>query len=438
MRPGLSFPALAASQALSLLGTRMSGVAVGFAVYAATGKAAPLLLFFFFSELPATLMGSLAGAYVDKKDARRIAVAADAAQALASAFLALSFLLHLFSPPILYAVGLAQGLAGAFQEPAAGVIVSRLVPDKGRDRATALLGAAHPMAGLLAPALAGLLYPLIGIAGIVGIDLATFLVSALTLLSLRLPSPSSDGPVEAESLGSGLRAGLRFLFVEKRALGVLVVVAAFANFLLNGPLGLAIPYLLARSGDTGSAGLALALEGAGGIAGSALLTVLGQARSRPRSFLLGLCLAGAGMTALGIARPALVIGSCLFFVIAALQSWSRLSATLMAEAPPAMRGRILSISAQLGYLGATLSFFLIGPLADRVAEPAARGGGLPPPFTGPGSGMGLIVSLAGIVLFALAAATLASPAIRRLGREDPLLMPTPGPRATADEGGTSA
>lgn len=419
MKQGSALSLLALGQALSLIGSRMSGVAVGFAVYATTGAAAPLLLFSFFAELPATLIGGLAGAHIDGRDARKIAVLADAVQALASALLAASFLLGFFSVWILYAVGLTQGFALAFQEPASQVVLSRLVPDRGRDRANALLGAAHPAASLLAPALAGLLYPLIGIGGIVGLDLATFLLSAATLLALRLPSPPEAAPQEGMALLGSFAEGLRFLRGEGRTLARFVLVAALCNFLLNGPLGLAIPYLLARTGSEAATGLALSLEGAGGLAGSALMALLGSARSRTISFLRGMLLAGASMVFLAFARSPLLIGLGLFATIASLQTWSRLSSTVMARAPEALRARVLSLSSQLGYLGATASFLLFGPLADRVAEPAARGGRLLSPlFGGPGGGMGFLIGVAGLLLLLLAASTLLSSRIRALGRPE--------------------
>lgn len=416
-----SFPALAVSQALSLVGSRMTGVAIGFGVYATTGKVAPLLLFSFFAELPATLLGSLAGALADRHDARRMAVFADALQAAGSAFLAASFLGGFFSPAVLYATGLLQGVGAALQEPAGQLLLARLVPDEGRDRANAILGAAHPAAGLLAPALAGLLYPVIGVAGIVAIDLSTFLVSAATLPGLRLPpalggAPAAASPGPREGLRDSLLAGFRFLSRGGKRLAALILLAGLANFLLNGPLGLAVPYALARTGSEGASGFVLSLEGAGGIIGSLLLAWRGRSRGRAGSFLAGLAAAGLGMVGLGLSRQPLLLGLSLFLIIASLQTWSRLASIIMAEAPRGMEGRILALSSQLGYLGATASFFLVGPLADGLAEPAARAGTLPTPFLGPGGGMGLVILAAGAMLFLLALAGIANPGLRRLGK----------------------
>lgn len=67
-RPGglRTFYALAATQAFSLIGSRMTAVAVGVWVFAETGRTAPLLLAAFLLEIPGMLVGSLAGVLVDR------------------------------------------------------------------------------------------------------------------------------------------------------------------------------------------------------------------------------------------------------------------------------------------------------------------------------------------------------------------------------------
>jgi MFS family permease len=74
------------TQTLSLLGSRMSAVALGIYVFTTTGQVTPLLLVSFFAELPGMLGSSLAGVMVDRWDRRRVMMLADAGQAAASLF----------------------------------------------------------------------------------------------------------------------------------------------------------------------------------------------------------------------------------------------------------------------------------------------------------------------------------------------------------------
>ena len=57
----VTFYALLLTQTFSLIGSRMTAVAIGIWVFRETGQTAPLLLIAFFTELPGMVGGSLAG-----------------------------------------------------------------------------------------------------------------------------------------------------------------------------------------------------------------------------------------------------------------------------------------------------------------------------------------------------------------------------------------
>src|SRR5690606_36424183 len=86
-----TFYFLVITQTLSIIGSRMTGVALGIRVYTETGNAAPLLLFSFFNELPAMLGSSFAGVFVDRWNRKRVLVLSDSGQALGSLLLLISF-----------------------------------------------------------------------------------------------------------------------------------------------------------------------------------------------------------------------------------------------------------------------------------------------------------------------------------------------------------
>ena len=47
----------------------------------------------------------------------------------------------------------------------------------------------HYGSNIIAPAIAGVLYPIIGLGGILPIDLATFIVAIATFIWIRIPQP---------------------------------------------------------------------------------------------------------------------------------------------------------------------------------------------------------------------------------------------------------
>jgi len=221
------FYTLLVTQTLSLLGSRMTSIGVGIWVFTVTGKTAPLLLTSFFNELPGMLAGSLAGVLVDRWDRRRIMIFADAGQALGSILLMVSFLSGHFQVWHLYAVTFWQGIFAVFQSPAERAATTMLVPEDQRERANAIKETSFPLAGILAPILTGLLYTSIGIAGIISIDLATFLVAVIFLFFIQIPHPASTeaglaalGGFWREALGA-----LRYV-ATRRALFVFMLFTA--------------------------------------------------------------------------------------------------------------------------------------------------------------------------------------------------------------------
>src|ERR1700677_905657 len=86
-----TFYVLLVAQAISLLGSQISGLAVSIAVFRQTGHATPLALVAFFSAAPRIVLGGFAGALADRFDRRRIMLAANVGYVFTSGLLLASF-----------------------------------------------------------------------------------------------------------------------------------------------------------------------------------------------------------------------------------------------------------------------------------------------------------------------------------------------------------
>lgn len=414
-----TFYTLVITQTLSIIGSRMSGIAIGIRVYAETRDAAPLLFFSFFNELPAMLGNSFAGVLVDRWNRRVVMMVADAGQALGSLVLLFSFASGEFQLWHLYAVALFQGICAMFQSPAKSASVTMLVPDSQRDRANAIQAMSFPLAGVIAPALAGVLYALVGITGVILVDLATFLVAVGVIFFIHIPQPqqSEESAAAGGDWWAEWRGGLRFLWARPALLGLVLYLTAL-NFLLNGPLGLNIPYLMTRTGSESTTGAILAIESLGGFIGASLLAARGRVRSRLRAGLGGMLIVGVMFLLFATARSPLLLAGSLFLLMGVLQVWAVFTSLIQIKTPPDMQGRIFSIADQFGYLGATISFLLVGPLVDDILEPAAQtpawAAFAPVVGSGEGAGMALVLLTAGVIILGLTILLAIQPAMRRM------------------------
>ncbi len=416
----VTFYALLVTQTLSLIGSRMTTVALGIWVYTTTGQTTPLLLTAFFTELPGMLGAGLAGVLVDRWSRKSVMILADVGQALGSLLLLASFVSGAFQLWHLYAVSLLQGIFAVFQGPAERATVTLLIPEQHRERANAIMQMAFPLAGVLAPVVTGLIYGVVGVTGVIAVDLATFLVAGSVVSVLTIPRPpvSEEGQAGRGNLLAELRGGLRYLR-RRRPLLIFLLYMTLYNFLLNGPLDLSIPYLISLTGSEARAGLGLGIASAGALAGAALMTVLGGYRPRLRLFLFGALLNGLMFLMLGTARSFPLVSLALFLVVLPLPANGALfTSILQVKTPPDLQGRVFALESQLALLGSTVSFLLIGPLVDRVIQPRVGGPGwhwvAALVGSGPAAGIGLVLVVTGLLMLAATLLVFGVPSVRRM------------------------
>jgi MFS family permease len=427
-RPSVRLPVyyvLLATQTLSLIGSQVSEYAVSIAVFRATGHATPLALVAFFSMAPAILLAGLGGALADRFDRRAMMLIANIGFSLVSGLLLLSFVSGAFQLWQLFALTFCASVFGALHRPALQASTAMLVADGHRDRANAIAQMAGPAAGVVAPAVAGVLYAVVGVAGAIAIDLATFLAAIAVLAIVRIPRPAqtSAGRAMGGAAWRQIFDGYRYLAGRPALLGFCGYVA-LVNLFSYGALVLLTPYLLARTGSAQVLGAVLAVMNVGGIAGSLALGAGLRLRSRMNTVMLGIVGFGLCIGLAGAARGTAPIGASLFVMFFALAFtnapfWS----IMQAKVAPDLQGRVFAAYGQMASLMAPIAALVAGPLADGVFEPARR----QPAWRsvgwlvgdGPGAGMGLVFVLAGVVILALSAAAYAVPAVRRLETDLP-------------------
>jgi hypothetical protein len=137
--------------------------------------------------------------------------------------------------------------------------------------------------------------------------------------------------------------------------------------------------------------------------------------------LVGMALTGAMFLVFGVARTPILLGVSLYLLFVPLPVQGAMGTSILqARVPPDIQGRVFAVRDQLGYLGATMSFLLVGPLIDRVLEPAVGGPrwGAVAPLVGdtPGSGMGLLVVVTGVLILLVTALAALNPRIRGLDK----------------------
>ena len=425
-----TFYTLILTQTLSLMGSRISGLALGIWIYSTTGNATPLALVAFFSTIPTVLASSISGVLADRWDRRYVMMLADAGQAVGTVLLLLSVLSGDFQLWHLYLVTFIQAIFGVFQGPAFQASVTMLVPDGQRDRANAIQQMTGPAAGVFAPAIAGAVYALVGLEGAILLDLATFLVAVVVIYLVRIPRPeqTAEGLAASGTVWKEALAGLKYLWRLKGLL-FLTLYIALVNFLVGGVMVLSTPYLLARTGHNEALmGTLLSLMNIGMLAGGVIMGVWGGTRPRIHTVMIGIIMLGFSMALLGMVQtiPALFVAMALILVPIPFINAAAMS-MMQSKVAPDLQGRVFALIGQISLLLLPLSYLLVGWLADTVFEPAVTqpvwAHVAPLVGAGVGAGIGLMFLAAGVATTLLSLAVYLLPMVRHLEANLPDYQP---------------
>jgi MFS transporter, DHA3 family, macrolide efflux protein len=322
----------------------------------------------------------------------------------------------------LYVAAVLNGLGNTFQWPAYSAAISTMVPKEQLGRANGLMSLMDAGPGVFAPILAGALYPIIGLTGLLGIDVATFFVAIGALLFVHIPQPqrTREG---AQARGGMLKeawSGFQYIFSRPSLLG-LQMVFFFGNLFSGMTFTLLAPMVLARTGqDSLIFGSVQTIGAVGGILGGVIMSIWSGLKRRQYGVIFGWMMEGVFFVILlGVGRglPVWGIAMILGGIIGALINTSN-QAFWQAKVAPDLQGRVFSARRLIAWFTQPVAPIIAGILADYVLEPAMRTenafstmfSGLV--GTGPGAGMSLLMVFSGVLITLIGLAAYFIPAIR--------------------------
>jgi MFS family permease len=369
------FALLWSGMTVSLIGDGIYFVAIAWQVYALSNAPTALSVVGVAWTLPTVIFLLVGGAISDRRERRRVLLAANLVEAVAIGLigvLSVTGALQLWMLLVLVAI---YGAAEAFFAPAFDAIVPTLIPAEQFTAASALDQFVRPLsAQLLGPALGGVLLVLTDAGVAFLLDAVTFLISIALILLMRRPSPARSSLV-----AKPLRATLAdiadgFRFVRANPwLWATLLGASLSLLAFFGPSQVLLPYLVKNRLHSGG-GLFGAVRAAAGV--GAITTALAIARrGLPRRRVTFMFAAWSAQSLLLVAY-ALATGAWTFVLIALASGafgaagnvvWGSLTMTLV---PDELRGRVSSFDWLVSIGLIPLSFAITGPIAQAAGATA--------------------------------------------------------------------
>lgn len=385
----------AVARLVNLLGSTMGSVALAFAVLEISNSPTALGTVLAAHSIPLVVFLLAGGVIADRFGRARVIqvcnVAAGASN-LTIAALVLSGHAQLWQLVVLTAV---NGVAAAVSFPALASVLPQLVPHDQLQSANALMSMLRSGLTILGPTVAGVLVATVGPGWAIGVDGVAYLLSALALAAVHLPSVRRDK--EAASMLDDLREGWGYVRSTRWLWSVVLAFCAICalhqgGFFTLGPV-------IAKNSPIGESGwgLILSAEAVGLLVTGAVMLRLRL--ERPLLWgMLGTVLYGLPLVALGLYPELPVLLVAAFVAGVGIEvfglGWNL---AMQEHVPPDMLSRAFSYDALGSFAAIPLGQLAAGPLAAAF-------------------GIDHVVLAAGLGVAAVAVATLGVRDVRTLPR----------------------
>jgi MFS family permease len=355
--------ALVAAETISVLGTRMTYLALPWFVLVTTGSPGKMSLVLAAEILPMAVLGIPSGVVVQRLGSRTTMLVSDLARAPILA-----------SIPLLHATGVLSfglllgivALLGCFMPPyfaSQRTILPELVGEDERrmSQANSSIEGGSALAAMLGPAIAGVLIPFVGAPNVLYVDAATYLVAFLLVLAF-VPRRK---PVAA-AVQHGVLAGLRFLAHDRLLAPMAAVVVGFGFLGAGMSAGLPVYAYDAFDGSSWIAGLFYSALGAGAVVGSVLAIVAVRRIAPLRLAALAILAFSIPLWVLPFLPPWPIVFVALFsaMLFTPLVNGPTLG-VLTARTPEDLRPKVMTAVISANTLAAPLGFFVAGQVLER-------------------------------------------------------------------------
>ena len=418
-------------QVISLLGSKLTEFALGFWIldqtYQDTGTITQFALTILFMYLPKVIISPLAGVLVDRWNRRSAMIMSDfgtGVMTIAILFLVWSNNLAVWH--IYLALTITSSL-NAFQQPAYIAAIAQLVPTDKLSRANGMVQASFAIAKIAAPAIAGLLMKFYGLENILLIDIATFVIAIVSLLSVKFPSFKRYTRKKRKVVNQVVFdavAGWNYIALRPGLVRLVCFIAI--SYFTMGMLEVVLWPLLYQPGSTEQLGFVLSVGGCGMLVGSVLMSVWSGPKNRVRAIIGFVGLQGIIILIGGLKISTFVLATGIFgYLFSQPIIVSCNQAIWQSKVPSRLQGRVFALQQTLERSLAICAYLLAGPLVDNVLNPLMAEGGIIARSismfinTGMGQGVTLLLVLLGVLNLAVVAIAYSEPRLRYLETELP-------------------
>ncbi len=409
-------------QLISVLASQMTNFALTIWIFEQTESATAMAVLQVCFILPFLLLSPIAGVMVDRYDRKLMMAISDFGAVTSTIGLLILQATGNLEFWHLYIAGAINGIGNTFQWPAYSAAISTMVSKEQYSRANGMMSLVDAGPGIISPLLAGALLPVLGLTGIMTIDVVTFVLALIALLLVYVPAPEKtvEGQSAKPNMWSEAAYGFQYIFKRPSLLGLQLLFFA-GNLFVGIAFAVFAPMILSRTGNNSTIfGTVQSMGAMGGVIGGLLMSAWKGFKKKSYGVIFGWLIWGIIFTFFGLTTSVWFWGSLMIFdmIIGNVINTSN-QALWQSKVAPDAQGRVFATRRLIAWFAQPISPLIGGVLADYVLEPAMKveGGFLEKIFapyvgTGPGAGMAILFILCGIAVVIVSMISYTIPAIR--------------------------
>lgn len=287
------FYILWAGQAVSVLTSAVLQMALIWYLTAITQSAFILSMASLAGFLPSAVLGTVAGTLVDRMDRKAVLIIADLFIALVSLIIAVVSFYSSLPVWLVIAVLAVRSIGTAFHTPAISAVAPLIVPTEQLTKCAGYTQSLQTIGYIAGTAVAGVLYPIWSISGMVALDIAGAVIASLAVALIRIPKPEKAEETRSDtSFWIEMKEGYSIVKQDKGVFALIWIAAAFT--LLYSPINALFPLMSLDyfEGTTLQASVAEIAFSAGMIIGGIILGLWGGFKNRGIGISISIALMG--------------------------------------------------------------------------------------------------------------------------------------------------
>jgi MFS family permease len=359
---------------ISLIGTWLQRIAVGWLAWQLTRSGTWLGLVAFADLFPAVIVSPFAGAIADRSERLRVIWATQIVSVLQAVLLAVLVATDAIGIWSLFLLTLCLGVAGAFNQPARLALIPSLVDRAVLPSAVAINSISFNLARFIGPAAAGIIIAEGSIALAFAVNALTYIAFMVALLGVSV-AREAGAPTGRTLFGASLD-GYRYA-ARHPGIGTILLLVAATSLFARGFVEL-LPGFADQVFGRGAQGLAwlTAMIGLGAVCGGLWMVRRPGIEGLTRVIVWVTLLMAAGLFAFTLTDDYWVALPCLFVTGFAMVVTGIAAQTLVQYAVAAeMRGRILALYGMIFRGGPAVGSLVMGLLSSPfgLRAPVAAG-----------------------------------------------------------------